>query len=328
MKSIVAVVALAGVAIGSASAAEAQGQRGMGGIVGITVYQDRDFRGRNANFRNDVPDLRASGMNDRIVSFQIAAGETWEVCEHEFYRGRCQVFYGVERDLRQRGWARTISSMRRVGGSGGGWGGGGGGVYPPGRPEPPMGQGGLTLFANRNYGGASRTLMGPVADLRSLGFHDRAESLRLAPGQAWEVCRDIQFQGCYTVTSDWPDLARLGNNLRNQISSARPAFRPGGGWPGPAPWPGQGTGPVVPGAGRIVLYAGMNFSGRSQQLLGTDTRIRMSNVQSVRVFGGNWYLCEDDNFRGRCTTVSGEVMNLRSLGLPRVRSARPAGGPY
>ena len=67
------------IALTAVSAPAQPQERGMGGIVGITVYDDRDFRGRNANFRNDVADLRPSGMNDRIVSLEIARGETWEV---------------------------------------------------------------------------------------------------------------------------------------------------------------------------------------------------------------------------------------------------------
>ena len=109
-----------------AAPAQAQRERAMGGI-GITVYQDTNFRGRNATFRDDVADLRQSGMNDRIESLEVAPGEVWEVCVDAYFRGRCQVFSEYEPDLRRRGWARQISSMRRVrGGDGrasgnGGW---------------------------------------------------------------------------------------------------------------------------------------------------------------------------------------------------------------
>ena len=311
------------IALTAASALTQPQERGMGGIVGITVYDDRDFRGRNANFRSDVADLRPSGMNDRIVSFEIARGETWEVCEHASFGGRCQVFTGYESDLRQRGWARMISSLRRVRG------GGGGGGYPPPPPPPfPGGPGGngLSLYASENFRGSSRVLNGPTPDLRVLGFSDKAESLRVPRGDVWEVCRDIEYVGCLQVNADWPDLGRLGR-LKGEISSARPWRQGGGGgWnPGPRPpYPGGGN-----GFGRIVLYSAPGFRGRSLTLEQADSMVDMGAVQSVRVErGATWPICEDATYRGRCTAVSGDVADIRSFGLPgRVRSARPTASP-
>jgi hypothetical protein len=303
------------------------GERGMGGVVGITVYQDRDFRGRNANFRNDVADLRDSGMNDRIVSFQIAPGETWEVCEHAFYGGRCQVFYGYESDLRQRGWSRMISSMRRVRGNGGGpgWGGGGGGGgWGPGGGGNPRG---LVLHSGRNFGGETRAISGPTNDLRQLGFNDKAESLRVPRGDVWEICEDINFARCRQVNTDWADLD--GMRMRRKISSVRPWRQGGGGdWGGGRPQPQPPIGNVGPT--RIVLYSDLDFRGRSYTLNAAQTAINLSRVQSVQVYGnGTWQICEDTNFRGRCTTASGNINDIRSLGLPgRVRSARPTARPY
>lgn len=298
----------------------------MGGVVGITVYEDRDFRGRNANFRQDIPDLRDSGMNDRIISLEIANGEAWEVCEHAFYGGRCQVFYGVEYDLRQRGWGRMISSMRRVRGNGGGgvWGGGGGGN-----------ERGLVLYSGRNFGGDSRVLGGPTRDLRELDFSDVAESLRVPRGEEWEICDNIEFNRCRVVNSDITDLNMIG--LRRKISSARPLRGgSGGGWGGGGgsggggyyPPPGPGPRPPGGGYGRIILFEGMNFSGRSYVVTNQASYLDLDYANSVRVEGGNWELCESADFRGRCTTVNVDIANLRSMGLPgRVRSARPVAYP-
>ncbi len=308
---IVIVVAIL-LAQGLDAAAQREG-RATGGI-GITVYEDRDFRGRNATFRNDVPDLRQAGMNDRIQSLEVAPGEVWEVCEHAFYAGRCQVFSDYEADLRRGGWAREISSMRRV--RGGGY---PPAAYPPQRPQP-GGQGGLVLYEDRNFRGASRTLGGAVPDFRSLDFNDKAKSLRVPRGEVWEICRDVQFRDCHQVDSDWADLRRQGP-LSGEISSARPRRFGGGGWyPGPRPRNPGGT----QYGGQIVFYTGQNYTGRSYRLDGSSESLDLSAVQSVRVEGGNWQLCEDSGFRGRCTTVNVDIPNLRSMGLPRVRSARLA----
>ena len=86
-------------------------ERAMGG-GGITVFRDENFRGENATFRQDVPDLRRFSFSDRITSLQVAPGEYWEACESPNYRGRCQVFSGQERDLRRVGWTDRISSLR------------------------------------------------------------------------------------------------------------------------------------------------------------------------------------------------------------------------
>ena len=298
-------------------------ERQMGG-VGITVFDDRNFRGRNATFRDDVPDLRSYGLNDRIESLQTAPGEVWEVCEHDRYRGRCQVFSGVEADLRQRGWGNIISSMRRVRGGGGG----GGGIYPPIGPptiQPPIGNT-LTLYAGRNFSGEARSIPGPVANLRQYGFDNRAESLRLPRGQVWELCEDTNFRRCTQVNTDGPDLD--GVRLRRRVSSVRPWQQGGGGG-----WGGDGGGvfppPVVPPIGgggptRVVFYTSTDFRGRSVTLNRPSTNLGSATLLSVQVYGGDtWEVCEQADFRGRCTAVSGNIANIRSLGLPRIRSARP-----
>ena len=72
--------------------AAAQSARQVGG-VGITVFRDENYRGRNATFLRNVPDLDAYELNDRISSLRVGPGEYWEACEHPKYRGRCQVFF-------------------------------------------------------------------------------------------------------------------------------------------------------------------------------------------------------------------------------------------
>src|SRR5688500_7643650 len=76
----------------TATSAPAQ-ERQIGGI-GVTVFSDSNFRGSNATFRTAIPNLQSAGLNDRISSLEVAAGEMWEGCEHADFRGRCQVFSG------------------------------------------------------------------------------------------------------------------------------------------------------------------------------------------------------------------------------------------
>lgn len=116
--------------LGAAVVCSAQDARYIGG-AGITVFADANFRGTTQTFQYDVPDLRSSGLDNKISSLRIGPGEQWEVCENRNYGGRCIVVSGQESDLRRNGWSDRISSVRRAGG-GGGWNPGNpGGGRPP-----------------------------------------------------------------------------------------------------------------------------------------------------------------------------------------------------
>ncbi len=184
----------------------ASGQARRVGGAGITVFEDTNFRGRSATFRDDVPDLRRFNLNDRITSLRVAAGELWEACVDIHYAGRCLVFSGSERDLKDhRGWNDEISSLRRVRG------GGRRGVPPPvGRPQ-------IVLYDRTGFRGSSRTLATAMSSLGSFGT--RVESVRVLGGR-WELCEGTRWSSrCVTVTDSVPDVSRFG--LRG-VSSARP----------------------------------------------------------------------------------------------------------
>lgn len=280
--------------------AEQAQDRQIGG-VGIAVFSDSNFRGRNATFRTDTPDLGPYELNDRISSLRVAPGEVWEVCEHANYGGRCQVFSGAESDLDRTGWSDAISSLRRISG--------GGGTYPP--TQPP--RGGLELFSNTRYRGERRLISDAVSDLRRLGFDNDAESLRLDSSQSWEICAEPNFRNCRVVNSDWPDLDDIG--MSERVSSVRPADQDEGGRP---PYPG--------GPERIVLFDDRQYRGRA---FNVDDEMPVlsgfsDRAESVQVFGGVWELCEEAQFRGRCVSVTTNVVDLAALGLRnRVKSVRP-----
>jgi hypothetical protein len=298
MRSLMAMA----VAVCAAGSAAAQPQdRQMGGI-GITVFADIGYRGENATFRNDQPDLGVAGFANRVSSLQVAPGEIWEVCEGTNYRPPCQVFSGNESDLRRRSWNDRISSVRRVRGGRGG----GGGFPGPGR-------GRLVLYADRDYRGQAFPIAGPTPSLGS--FNDKAESLRIESG-VWDVCEDINFGKCRTVSRDMSNLSGLG--LSKRVSSVRPAGEGGGGGFQPVPLPQ----PV-----RLVLYDRDRYRGDSRTVdAGMRTMESFGHrAQSIQVVG-TWQLCDGPNFSGRCVTVSQNVPNLSAYGMNnRVSSARPLG---
>jgi len=92
---------------------------------------------------------------------------------------------------------------------------------------------------------------------------------------------------------------------------------------------GRGGGGVGPGPGHsrhgLRAYTGTRFSGSrldvnaeryNLSLVGFNDRIR-----SIRVDGGQWEICSDAYFRGRCVTITQSVANLNDIGMSGVISS-------
>lgn len=274
-------------AFGATTLALAQ-ERQMGG-VGITVFNDRDFRGRSSSFRQDVPDLEPLGINDKISSLRVGRGEQWEVCEHSNYQGRCVVVSGQERDLRRNAWNDLISSLRRVD------------RVPPGPPSPSADY--IVLFERPNYTGNPRNYNGPVPIL-----FGRVGSVTIGRG-IWELCEGRNFTGrCVTLDTSVPNLNAY--NLRNRVSSARPISG------GPMPPPSTND-------WYIVLFDQTNYRGNPENYSRPESNLNR-RARSVTIGRGTWELCDGRNFTGRCVTLNNSVPDLRSYNMfGRISSLRP-----
>ncbi|WP_439473188.1 beta/gamma crystallin-related protein [Brevundimonas sp.] len=90
-----------------------------GGRASITVYRDADYRGSQYTFREGIPNLARSGMNDEISSMRVTEGE-WEACTDANYRGECRTFRDDVRNLGNHNFNDRISSLRPVRRGGGG----------------------------------------------------------------------------------------------------------------------------------------------------------------------------------------------------------------
>lgn len=306
-------VALVAVPLTSALVARNQDPRQMGGI-GLSVWEDANFRGRNATFIEDMPDLRSTGLDRRISSLRVASGEVWQICTERNYQGRCQVVSGTEANLQTNGWNDTIQSARRVQGGGIGRGGGGGrgsGRGGTGRPAP----GTIELYAGTEYTGQVQVIERAEPNLRRVNFNDRTSSVRVAPGEVWELCVNANYDDCRLIDEDLVSLNALG--LNRLVSSLRPRQNWGRGGRG------IGRGGQRPQA---VLYDQTNYRGRSILLTGDEPQIRLSSntTGSLRVIAGRWELCAQPQFGGQCETVAQNTPDLRSLSLRgRVSSAKP-----
>lgn len=177
----------------------------------VTLYANRDYKGTSASFRVDTPDLRGYGLNDKVSSIRVPAGQTWEICQDINYGNRCQVITRSIADLHSIGWGDRVSSLRRVRSSG------------PGRGYPPPGSGqgaGITVFADPEFKGESATFRQDTPDLRGYALNDKISSVRISPGQTWEVCQDINYGNrCQVISNSIANLRSIGWD--NRISSLR-----------------------------------------------------------------------------------------------------------
>jgi len=178
------------------------------GSNGITVYTNPDFSGESVTFRNDTPDLRGYSLNDKVSSFEIANGESWEVCQDVNYANRCQVFSGSVSNLREMGWNDRISSLRRVN-AGYNNGRRTNGVFlPNGANRSLM----LVLYDRTQFRGSTTVVNANTNN----GLGNRLGSAEVLGG-TWQLCD--RTGRCATLTQDVPDLSRLG--LTGRITSAR-----------------------------------------------------------------------------------------------------------
>lgn len=122
--SLLGSLAMAAFVVSFSTPAMGQDERLIGGGSGITVFEDRNFRGDAATYNSDMSSL-PSKFRNKISSLRVGNGETWQICDQNNYRGQCVNVTGEEYDLDNNDWDNRISSLRRVGNSGGGWGGGG-----------------------------------------------------------------------------------------------------------------------------------------------------------------------------------------------------------
>ena len=177
-----------------------------------TLYDGYNFSGSSFGVDGDVSNLGRTNFNDRARSMIVNYG-TWELCRDDGFRGGCQV-YGPGRYANLGFLAGEASSIRRAGGGGGP--GGSGESWPPGWGS----QARVVLYEHSGFGGRSYPMTQEyVPNFASVGFNDRASSLRVERGY-WLFCSDSNFQGtCRTFgPGDYPSLPP---GLSNAISSGR-----------------------------------------------------------------------------------------------------------
>ena len=87
-----------------------------GAAAQVVLYDGIDLRGRKLTIRTDEPNLADSDFNDRAASMLVRGGP-WQICVDPDFRGDCTVLQPGEYRNLDRRFARTISSLRPMGGA-------------------------------------------------------------------------------------------------------------------------------------------------------------------------------------------------------------------
>ena len=173
---------------------------------GLHLWADVSFRGPSGTLTTNTPDVSRRGMTGMISSLRVGPDEVWQVCAEPDYRGRCDTVSGDVTDLRRTEWNDLIRSARRI------------------RGPRPLGAGGiergLQVFADVNHRGRSATFLTNTPDVAAAGMGGLISSLRVAPGEVWQVCSETGYRGrCQVIESDFNDLRR--GEWNDVIASAR-----------------------------------------------------------------------------------------------------------
>lgn len=184
----------AALAVLCASAASAQ----------ITLYGREHFRGRVVSANEVVPDLKGTGLDDRVSSLSIRSG-MWQLCSEPNFRGSCvSAGPGDYATLNLIGLDTSIASVRRMS------------AVAERLATAPVAEG-VVLFEGPSFAGRSLAIEGPTERLDR--FNDRARSMIVYDGQ-WELCEQDRYRGdCATFGPG--RHANLGR-FAGELSSLRP----------------------------------------------------------------------------------------------------------
>ncbi len=308
---------------------------GYGDRRGVTLYRDTAFTGRKEIFYEDDSDLRNNRVGSAASSVRVAPGCSATLYSEPGYRGQSVEIGSDVGNLRRTRLGNYSAASIRVRCSGDPWrdrrddrwdgpggSGSGGGWNPWGndrRDRRPRGA--ATLYAGGNFSGRSETFYGDVERLAETSVgNDTVSSVQVERGCRLELFEHPGYGGNSAVlTGDVPDMRRtiLGND---RASSMRLDCDRGG----------YGGGYGDYGRGGVTLYAGGDYSGRSETFYGdvdrlAETSVGNDTVSSVRISPGcEVELFEHPGYGGHATVLSDDVPDMRrtSLGNDRASSLR------
>jgi hypothetical protein len=162
----------------------------------------------------------------------------------------------------------------------------------------------VTVFRDSNMSGRSARFIDDVRNLKGEGWNDQISSVNVTSG------RDYSGYGGYG-----------GNRGRG----GERGNRGGGGW-GSDRLPAWGRGEAMPREG-ACFYEDVNFRGQYFCVPRGATYTALprgfnDKISSIRVFGSEVRVFQDQNFRGRSREIRGDTPNLRGDWKDDVSSIR------
>lgn len=248
-------------------------------VGAIELYARPDFRGRKMDLDRDTANLADTGYNARARSVVVTAG-TWELCSAPSFGGTCMTYEPGRYAALGNGSAREISSARLVATR----------VQPP----APTGDARIVLYERRNADGRSVAISADVPDLRRMRFDDQAASVVIEAGR-WELCTGAGYRGeCQVMEpGEYPRLDRAFSRSISSLRAVREA---------PVVQQDRRRGPDV------ELFESWNFTGSrfvtERDVPDLDVRGFNDKARSMIINEGQWEMCVDGGFNGRCTVFS------------------------
>lgn len=179
--------------LGRGSVASLRVECGGAGGSGVTLFRDVDRKGPSQTFDGDVPDLEQTRIGARRASsIDVPPGCMATLYSEPGYRGRSATFREADNDLRNTPVGNDAAASLRVD-----CGRGPRGTRVPRPVQPGFGDtSGVTLFADRDFRGASQAFRYDVPDLAQTRIGARsASSLRLTPGCRATLFSEPNYRG-------------------------------------------------------------------------------------------------------------------------------------
>lgn len=292
----------------------------------LTLFEDDNFRGRAVTVRETTDDLLRIGFNDKVSSIMVRSG-TWDVCTDSGFRGNCKTLTpGEYRSMP--GMNDAVSSVREVGRNDGRNDGRGDGH----RPDRDWGHGNdgrrasLEVYSGAGQNGGSARLDRDNDNFATIGFNDRTTSIVIGNGY-WQLCSDANYQGtCRVFGPGRHD--DLGRGLDGRVSSARmiderearrqQQYEQQQYQQNPQNQYQQYPQQQYQQRGAILLFPDADMRGEPVALdRNTEDLVRQNfndRAGSIVVNEGQWEVCSDANFRGRCEVIGpGQYARLNAL---------------
>jgi len=249
------------------------------GQCGIWVYPDPDYKYNpgKPRYYYDYDAKKLDQGSIRITSVKVDAGEEWELYTKEDFTGKLKVvsrnfpeLHKTDPDFNDR-----ILSIRKG--------------TAENKPDykPPKG---IVLYWHPDYRGPFLKLKEEEPLLTHWKYkfmNDQATSVKVAPGEVWELFTDPHYKGeRKVVTGNVPELNKSDRRMNDKISSVR---------------------------GGIILYSDNHYRGKHEYTSGNVGLLKLNDkVYSAKVYSKNhaYLLYADENYSGDCYYIDSNDASL------------------